>query len=31
MSSIANANCYMVLEQDAEDVQQGEAVNIQPF
>lgn len=31
MSSIANANCYMVLEQEAEDVQQGEAVNIQPF
>ncbi|MFT4809848.1 MAG: molybdopterin molybdotransferase [Paraglaciecola sp.] len=31
MSSIANANCYMVLEQDAEDIQQGEAVNIQPF
>ena len=31
MSSIANANCYMVLEQDSEDVQQGEAVNIQPF
>jgi molybdopterin molybdotransferase len=31
MSSIANANCYMVLEQDAEDVQQSEAVNIQPF
>ncbi len=31
MSSIANANCYMVLEQDAGDVQQGEAVNIQPF
>ena len=31
MSSIAHANCYMVLEQDAGDVQQGEAVNIQPF
>jgi molybdopterin molybdotransferase len=31
MSSIANANCYMVLEQDAEDVQVGENVNIQPF
>jgi molybdopterin molybdotransferase len=31
MSSIANANCYMVLEQDSEDVQQGEVVNIQPF
>jgi molybdopterin molybdotransferase len=31
MSSIANANCYMVLEQDAEDVQVGESVNIQPF
>ncbi|MBL4631942.1 MAG: molybdopterin molybdenumtransferase MoeA, partial [Paraglaciecola sp.] len=31
MSSIANANCYMVLEQDAGDVQQGESVNIQPF
>jgi molybdopterin molybdotransferase len=31
MSSIAHANCYMVLEQNADDVQQGEAVNIQPF
>jgi molybdopterin molybdotransferase len=31
MSSIANANCYMVLEQDAGDVKQGDAVNIQPF
>ncbi len=31
MSSIANANCYMVLEQDAGDIQQGETVNIQPF
>ena len=31
MSSIANANCYMVIGQDAEDVLQGEAVNIQPF
>ena len=31
MSSIANANCYMVLEQDAGDVQQGENVNIRPF
>ena len=31
MSSIANANCYMVLKQDAEDVQQGEVVNIQLF
>ena len=31
MSSIANANCYMVLEQDAKDIQKGEAVNIQPF
>jgi molybdopterin molybdotransferase len=31
MSSIANANCYIVLEQDAEDVQQGEAVSIQLF
>jgi molybdopterin molybdotransferase len=31
MSSIANANCYMVLEQDAGDVKQGETVNIQPF
>jgi molybdopterin molybdotransferase len=31
MSSIANANCYMVLDQDAGDIQQGEAVNIQPF
>ncbi|WP_339723260.1 molybdopterin molybdotransferase MoeA [uncultured Paraglaciecola sp.] len=31
MSSIANANCYMVLEQDAADVQEGESVNIQPF
>lgn len=31
MSSIANANCYMVLEQEAGDIKQGEAVNIQPF
>ena len=31
MSSIANANCYMVLDQDAANIQQGEAVNIQPF
>ena len=31
MSSIAHANCYMVLEQNADDVQHGEAVNIQPF
>ena len=31
MSSIANANCYIVLEQQAGDVEQGEAVNIQPF
>jgi molybdopterin molybdotransferase len=31
MSSIANANCYMVLDQDAGDVQVGESVNIQPF
>jgi len=31
MSSIAHANCYMILEQDTEDVQEGEAVNIQPF
>ncbi|PKG96736.1 gephyrin-like molybdotransferase Glp [Paraglaciecola sp. MB-3u-78] len=31
MSSIANANCYMVLEQDTGDVQVGENVNIQPF
>ncbi|WP_039990466.1 molybdopterin molybdotransferase MoeA [Paraglaciecola arctica] len=31
MSSIANANCYMVLEQDAEDVQVGESVHIQLF
>lgn len=31
MSSIANANCYMVLEQDAGDVQVGESVKIQTF
>jgi molybdopterin molybdotransferase len=31
MSSIANANCYIVLDQDAGDMKQGEAVNIQPF
>lgn len=31
MSSIANANCYMLLEQQAGDVQQGESVKIQPF
>lgn len=31
MSSIANANCYMVLDQDAGDVKLGESVNIQPF
>lgn len=31
MSSIANANCYLVLEQDTGDVQAGENVNIQPF
>jgi molybdopterin molybdotransferase len=31
MSSIANANCYIVLEQGSENVQPGEAVNIQPF
>jgi molybdopterin molybdotransferase len=31
MSSIANANCYIVLDQDAGDIKQGEAVNIQPF
>jgi molybdopterin molybdotransferase len=31
MSSIANANCYMVLEQDVADIQVGESVNIQPF
>ncbi len=31
MSSIANANCYMALEQDTGDVQVGENVNIQPF
>jgi molybdopterin molybdotransferase len=31
MSSIANANCYMVLEQNVGDVQMGESVNIQPF
>ena len=31
MSSIANANCYIVLEQDAKDVQVSENVNIQPF
>ena len=31
MSSIANANCYMALEQDAGDVQEGDNINIQPF
>lgn len=31
MSSIANANCYMVLEQQDGDVLQGQEVNIQPF
>ena len=31
MSSIAHANCYIVLEQDAEDVQTGENVKIQLF
>jgi molybdopterin molybdotransferase len=31
MSSIANANCYIVLNQEATDVQAGECVNIQPF
>lgn len=31
MSSIANANCYMVLEQQAGDIQLGSPVNIQPF
>jgi len=31
MSSIANANCYMWLEQEAGDVQQGDSVKIQPF
>jgi molybdopterin molybdotransferase len=31
MSSIANANCYMVLGQDAGDVKRGESVNIEPF
>jgi molybdopterin molybdotransferase len=31
MSSIANANCYIVLEQEAGDVKMGDNVNIQPF
>ena len=31
MSSIAHANCYIILEQDIGDVQEGETVNIQPF
>ena len=31
MSSIANANCYIVLEQDEGDVEAGENVNIQLF
>jgi molybdopterin molybdotransferase len=31
MSSITNANCYMALEQDAGDVQEGDNINIQPF
>ena len=31
MSSIANANCYMLLEQQAGDIQFGGVVNILPF
>lgn len=31
MSSIANANCYIVLDQDAADIQPGMPVKIQPF
>jgi molybdopterin molybdotransferase len=31
MSSIANANCYMLLEQESGDIQKGESVKIQPF
>jgi molybdopterin molybdotransferase len=31
MSSIANANCFIVLEQQANDVAQGAYVNIQPL
>ncbi|MEP1445153.1 MAG: molybdopterin molybdotransferase MoeA [Paraglaciecola sp.] len=31
MSSIANANCYMILDRESDDIQLGESVNIQPF
>lgn len=31
MSSIANANCYIILEKDSEDVPTGSQVKIQPF
>lgn len=31
MSSIAKANCYMLLSQDAGNIEAGEAVHIQPF
>jgi molybdopterin molybdotransferase len=31
MSSIATANCYIVLEQDSGDIAQGQNVKIQPF
>lgn len=31
MSSIANANCYIILEKDSDDVPAGSQVKIQPF
>lgn len=31
MSSIAHANCYMLLAQDSGNIQQGETIKIQPF
>ncbi|MFT2090761.1 gephyrin-like molybdotransferase Glp [Paraglaciecola sp. 2405UD69-4] len=31
MSSIANANCYILLSQDSSNIEQGETVKIQPF
>lgn len=31
MSSIANANCYIMLDQSSGNVEQGETVKIQPF
>ncbi|MEP2652395.1 MAG: molybdopterin molybdenumtransferase MoeA, partial [Paraglaciecola sp.] len=31
MSSIANANCYILLDQDSGNLEQGNTVKIQPF